>query len=285
MTPYNTLLAKISLFCLQIFIRLYPRSFRRTYGQEMVQVFRTSYTATYQQSGVWGVVRLWGTTAWDMLVGAVVERGMSMHKMVIFRIIAVGIWGSSVLWALSSLVIAVGPAPQFSNLQPYQLMSMLYYLSFLAGLVVLQLRQSRCLDWITWGLFGLVIFSMGGWLWLFVFPFVSVSGKTFMMQWIAWALGPSLVLWGIACLFRRTVSPWVAINLTLLGICTLARSLAMIFMSYSLNPPPEVLIPVGIFGLCQPLFFFLLGFAIWSPKAPSPEHGHTFAFQEINERR
>jgi hypothetical protein len=43
----------------------YPTEFRRRYGPEMAQVFRTACRLKYQASGVSGVARLWPATLWD----------------------------------------------------------------------------------------------------------------------------------------------------------------------------------------------------------------------------
>jgi hypothetical protein len=43
----------------------YPAEFRRRYGPEMAQVFRTSCRASYHASGARGVLRLWLPTLWD----------------------------------------------------------------------------------------------------------------------------------------------------------------------------------------------------------------------------
>jgi len=52
----------------------YPIEFRRRYGKEMAQVFRTSCRASYRTSGAGGVVRLWLPTLWDWVWTAARER-------------------------------------------------------------------------------------------------------------------------------------------------------------------------------------------------------------------
>lgn len=54
---------------------MYPPSFRRTYGREMVQTFRDCYRDTGQQEGVSGLARLWSLILHDLVVTACSEQG------------------------------------------------------------------------------------------------------------------------------------------------------------------------------------------------------------------
>jgi hypothetical protein len=58
----------------------YPIEFRRRYGPEMAQVFRTSCRACYHASGAGGVVRLWFPTLWDWVWTAARERFSALFR-------------------------------------------------------------------------------------------------------------------------------------------------------------------------------------------------------------
>ena len=58
----------------------YPAEFRRRYGPEMAQVFRTCCRTTYNSSGVGGVLRLWLPTLWDWARSAAGERFSSLFR-------------------------------------------------------------------------------------------------------------------------------------------------------------------------------------------------------------
>jgi hypothetical protein len=46
-------------------LRAYPPSFRQRFGEEMVQVFRTSSHAIYRQEGKFNLTQFWLSTLWD----------------------------------------------------------------------------------------------------------------------------------------------------------------------------------------------------------------------------
>jgi len=58
----------------------YPVEFRRRYGPEMAQVFRTCCRASYRASGTRGVARLWFPTLWDWAWTAARERFSSLFR-------------------------------------------------------------------------------------------------------------------------------------------------------------------------------------------------------------
>ena len=58
----------------------YPLEFRRRYGPEMAQVFRTCCHASYRLSGARGVLRLWLPTLWDWAWTATRERFSSLFR-------------------------------------------------------------------------------------------------------------------------------------------------------------------------------------------------------------
>jgi hypothetical protein len=51
----------------------YPVSFRKRYGSEMVQVFGDCTRDAWRCSGLWGLLRLWGSTLGDLLTTVLVE--------------------------------------------------------------------------------------------------------------------------------------------------------------------------------------------------------------------
>jgi hypothetical protein len=58
----------------------YPVEFRRRYGAEMAQVFRTSCRLTYHASGAGGVARLWLPILWDWAWTAARERFSAIFR-------------------------------------------------------------------------------------------------------------------------------------------------------------------------------------------------------------
>jgi hypothetical protein len=58
----------------------YPAEFRRRYGPEMAQVFRSSCRASYRTCGAGGVARLWLPTLWDWAWSAARERFSSLFR-------------------------------------------------------------------------------------------------------------------------------------------------------------------------------------------------------------
>src|SRR5579885_108450 len=52
---------------------LYPASFRRTYGREMVQTFRDCYREERERDGTWNIARLWGLVLSDLITTICVE--------------------------------------------------------------------------------------------------------------------------------------------------------------------------------------------------------------------
>lgn len=52
---------------------VYPATFRRQYGSQMIQVFLDCCRAAYQKSRSWGVLRLWMPTLDDLLTNAIAE--------------------------------------------------------------------------------------------------------------------------------------------------------------------------------------------------------------------
>lgn len=58
----------------------YPRTFRRHYGPEMAQVFRTCCWIAYRAAGFGGVLGLWPPTLWDWAWTATRERILSLFS-------------------------------------------------------------------------------------------------------------------------------------------------------------------------------------------------------------
>ena len=53
---------------------VYPATFRRQYGSQMMQVFLDCCRAAYQKRGSWGVLRLWIFVLGDLLINAIAEQ-------------------------------------------------------------------------------------------------------------------------------------------------------------------------------------------------------------------
>jgi len=68
----------ISDWCYQALLRAYPRRFRRRFGVEMGQVFRSSCRSAYRTAGTGGVMRLWLPALWDWTLTAIREQVSSL---------------------------------------------------------------------------------------------------------------------------------------------------------------------------------------------------------------
>ena len=64
----------------RILLAAYPAAFRRRYGPEMAQVFRTCCRLAYRASGASGVLRLWLPALWDWARSAVGEWFSSIFR-------------------------------------------------------------------------------------------------------------------------------------------------------------------------------------------------------------
>ncbi len=64
----------LSDWAYQRLLLAYPRTFRRQYEAEMVQVFRTCCRIAYRTAGFGGVLQLWPPTLWDWAWTATRER-------------------------------------------------------------------------------------------------------------------------------------------------------------------------------------------------------------------
>ncbi|HEU5230561.1 MAG TPA: hypothetical protein VFU49_22255, partial [Ktedonobacteraceae bacterium] len=51
----------------RVLLRLYPTSFRRAYGREMVQTFRDCYRSEREHGGAWNIARLWSLVLSDLV--------------------------------------------------------------------------------------------------------------------------------------------------------------------------------------------------------------------------
>ncbi len=98
-----------------ILLAAYPAEFRRRYGPEMAQVFRTCCRASYVSSGVRGVLRLWLLTVWDWATSAAGEQFSCLLRRL--KVNDTGVWlthSKQVTWlfflaaGLTSLVYCAG---------------------------------------------------------------------------------------------------------------------------------------------------------------------------------
>ncbi len=72
-SPQRQIPRSEALYRLLLFV--YPSSFRRAYGREMVQTFRDCYRDAAQHEGIAGLTRLWSLVLRDLVVTACLEQG------------------------------------------------------------------------------------------------------------------------------------------------------------------------------------------------------------------
>ncbi|HET8840575.1 MAG TPA: Stp1/IreP family PP2C-type Ser/Thr phosphatase [Ktedonobacteraceae bacterium] len=64
--------------CYQLLLLTYPAKFRRTYGYEMAQTFRTACRETWSEEGSLGLARFLGLTLYDLIMTSCKEHGKSL---------------------------------------------------------------------------------------------------------------------------------------------------------------------------------------------------------------
>jgi hypothetical protein len=113
----------------------YPKTFRKNYETQLVQVFRDSLRETYQHQGMFGLFDLWLHTFADLLVTAFIER-VSEGSQIMFspRVI---VWGSIASAFGGLLWLFVALAWQSQGILPSAL------LLTLGGLVALHTRLGK----------------------------------------------------------------------------------------------------------------------------------------------
>lgn len=153
-----------------------PPAFRKAYGAEMAQVFRTSCREAGRASGAAGVLRLWAPALRDLAVTALAEcvqggANMSKSRMIRWSGLLALIGGT--LWPVTFVLIigleAVGAVTRTST-APNLAQSIAYpagWLFFAIGLVGLQARwtiRPRWLGWIAFAaaLAGMLMLLVGG---------------------------------------------------------------------------------------------------------------------------
>jgi hypothetical protein len=116
MPDYRSRALAISDRAYRILLAAYPAEFRRRYGPEMAQVFRTCCHASYDSSRVSGVLRLWLPTLWDWAWSAASERFSCLFRR--FRVNDTHPWltySKQVTWffllaaCLTSVFCCIGP--------------------------------------------------------------------------------------------------------------------------------------------------------------------------------
>jgi hypothetical protein len=91
----------------------YPADFRRRYGPEMAQVFRTCCHASYCASGSRGVVRLWLPALWDWAWTATRERFSSLFRRSIMNdTAAFDRQAGDLVWSIMTGLLAAYSLPQ-----------------------------------------------------------------------------------------------------------------------------------------------------------------------------
>jgi hypothetical protein len=153
-----------------------PPAFRKAYGAEMAQVFRTSCREAGRASGAAGVLRLWAPALLDLVVTALAEcvqggANMSKSRMVRWSGLLALLGGA--LWPVTFVLIvgleAVGAVTR-SPTAPNLVQIVAYpaaWLFFAIGLVGLQARwaiRPRWLGWIAFAaaLTGMLMLLVGG---------------------------------------------------------------------------------------------------------------------------
>jgi Domain of unknown function (DUF1835) len=76
---------------------VYPTTFRRQFGSQMTQVFLDCCRATYEESGNWGVVRLWLPTLVDLVTNAIAEHISTLIQRLRTRAVLFNVHGWSAL--------------------------------------------------------------------------------------------------------------------------------------------------------------------------------------------
>lgn len=64
----------LSVWLYSLFLCAYPTTFRHTYGERMIRVFRDNCRAALQQRGALPLMRLWWQTVVDLIITACLER-------------------------------------------------------------------------------------------------------------------------------------------------------------------------------------------------------------------
>jgi hypothetical protein len=72
--------ASLSIRAYQGLLHAYPSRFRREYGSQMAQVFRTACRETYGHDGIKGLIRLWRHILPDLLISSIEEWRVEMRS-------------------------------------------------------------------------------------------------------------------------------------------------------------------------------------------------------------
>jgi len=204
----------------QVLLVAYPTKFQQEYGLHMVQVFRDCCLRAFQQSGTFGILKLWVITLIDLLSSALAEhlqKEALMKKEMKPEDIYLAGWGlilgGVALTICMSLALLGGSL--FSEL-PEIVLPILCLPLFVIGLLAIRSRYRKAV-----GTFGKNILLAGA----ILGPLTSVIGLVLTgmarASWtpqaeLGWALivgGPAvllacLTLFGIAILYKRPLPGW-----------------------------------------------------------------------------
>lgn len=87
----SNILARMSLRAYPLVLGVYPRGFRREFGESMTQVFRDLVHDACRTSGVAGLLRLWLRTVMDVVVSLVGAYTSERREAMFRTVVAVGV--------------------------------------------------------------------------------------------------------------------------------------------------------------------------------------------------
>ena len=71
---------RLSSAIYRLLLYLYPRDFRRDYGELMLQLFGDCCRDSYARKGVWGLIGLWWQAIPELVVRVIIERIRAMRE-------------------------------------------------------------------------------------------------------------------------------------------------------------------------------------------------------------
>ena len=303
-------LLRVALTCFRALLLLYPRAFRAEYGAEMMQVFCTTYITTYRRTRLTGTLRLGIVTAWDMVINACSERlreEFSMSLRTASCVIAVFIWVFTAYWLMvagiiySATIFHTGiPDQLYLSNSIYYYTQPLFVLLYLGAYICLYARQISSPSWDSWLAFGLaalaILANCGAQIWNATF-FIGLhrspsdlSPGGFLNQFInlSWIVANiALVVWGILCLWHKTLPMWITLVVAALGINQGSQTLELV-----LNPRIHhliftVILITVVSPFTQYILITLLGVALyrtWDARVVHPSTiGATPSLQDASE--
>ncbi|HET8909018.1 MAG TPA: hypothetical protein VFN11_18840, partial [Ktedonobacterales bacterium] len=281
---------------------MYPRSFRREYGTQMLQVFRDCSREAARTRGPVGLCRYWLVATSDLIVSTLAERRQEEMHMTRSRWISLGSLsaalggGIAVLFATIQILMSIAQLLDEQSgiglaLFPAHLafwaapaLWMLYILA-LVGLQAHGADQMRILGWvgITFAILGGVIAGLGNGVTSTVLYSQANScvslldcnfydpGGYMMMGYMVGLLGSALfaigmVLYGIVALRRRFLAwgNWIPLVLGLTPLLLIAASVIAALASGGTDyaGSQKIAIVLDTAALVPAIFWVLLGLAM-----------------------